>query len=53
MEFVSVVQAREYILANYPNDPLLKHIALNLLDQLPKVKIAGATVPVKAGAENG
>lgn len=53
MEFVSVEQAREYIKANYPNDPLLKHIALNLLDQLPKVKIAGATVPVKAGAENG
>ena len=39
MEFVSVEQAREYIKANYPNDPLLKHIVLKLLDQLPKVEI--------------
>lgn len=52
-EFVSVKQAREYIKANYPNDPLLQHIALTLFDALPKVTVIGQIVPVKAGAENG
>ena len=39
MEVINVKEAREYVSANYPNDPLLKHVALNLLDQLPKVEI--------------
>ena len=38
MEVINVKEAREYVSANYPNDPLLKHIVLNLLDQLPKTK---------------
>lgn len=29
--------AKAYVMANYPNDPLLRHIAVNLLDTLPKV----------------
>lgn len=40
MEMIDVKAAREYVSANYPNDPLLKHVALNLLDQLPKVAAA-------------
>ena len=44
MEVIDVKTAREYIQANYPNDPLLKHIALTLLEQLPKIKV---------GADNG
>lgn len=40
MEVINVKEAREYVSANYPNDPLLKHVALNLLDQLPKVEMA-------------
>lgn len=40
MEVIDVKAAREYVSANYPNDPLLKHIVLNLLDQLPKVDAA-------------
>lgn len=40
MEVINVKEAREYVSANYPNDPLLKHVALNLLDQLPKVDAA-------------
>ena len=44
MEVIAVKEAKEYVAANYPNDPLLKHIALTLLEQLPKVKV---------GAENG
>lgn len=39
MEVIDVKAAREYIMANYPNDPLLKHIALTLLEQLPKTKV--------------
>ena len=39
MEVINVKEAREYVSANCPNDPLLKHIVLNLLDQLPKVEI--------------
>ena len=44
MEVIDVKAAREYIQANYPNDPLLKHIALTILKQLPKIKV---------GANNG
>ena len=39
MEVIDVKAAREYIQANYPNDPLLKHIALTILEQLPKIKV--------------
>lgn len=39
MEVINVKEGKEYISANYPNDPLLKHIGINLLDQLPKVDI--------------
>jgi hypothetical protein len=37
MEVIDVKTAKEYVMGNYPNDPLLKHIATSLLDQLPKV----------------
>lgn len=40
MEVIAVKEAKEYVVANYPNDPLLKHIVINLLDQLPKMQIA-------------
>ena len=41
MEAINVKEARKYV--NYPNDPLLKYIALTLLEQLPKVE-AGEVV---------
>lgn len=37
MEVISVKEAREYIMANYPNDPLLRHVVITALEQLPKV----------------
>lgn len=40
MEVIAVKEAKEYVAANYPNDPLLKRIVINLLDQLPKMEIA-------------
>lgn len=40
MEVINVKEAREYVSANYPNDPLLKRIVINLLDKLPKMEIA-------------
>ena len=40
MEVIIVKEAKEYVAANYPNDPLLKRIVMNLLDQLPKMEIA-------------
>ena len=40
MEVISVKEAKEYVAANYPNDPLLKRIVINLLDQLPKMDVA-------------
>lgn len=46
MEVIAVKEAKEYVAANYPNDPLLKHVALNLLDQLPKV-IAAPVAEIK------
>ena len=39
MEVIIVKEAKEYVAANYPNDPLLKRIVMNLLDQLPKMEI--------------
>ena len=41
MEVILVKEAKEYVAANYPNDPLLKRIVINLLDQLPKMDVAG------------
>lgn len=38
MEVIDVKAAKEYVMGNYPNDPLLKHIATSLLDQLPQVE---------------
>lgn len=43
MEVIAVKEAKEYVAANYPNDPLLKSIVINLLDQLPKMQIADDT----------
>lgn len=40
MEVIIVKEAKEYVTANYPNDPLLKRIVINLLDKLPKMEIA-------------
>lgn len=37
MEVINVKEAREYIQANYPNDPLLRHVVITALEQLPKV----------------
>ena len=44
--------AREYVLVNYPNDPLLRTIALSLLAQLPKVEVAPAAQDGGALADN-
>ena len=40
MEVIIVKDAKEYVAANYPNDPLLKRIVINLLDKLPKMDFA-------------
>ena len=34
-KLIDVVEAKTFIEANWPNDPLLKTIAMNLLDKLP------------------
>lgn len=38
-EMIDIPAAKEHIRANYPNDPLLRTIALTLLDNLPKVRV--------------
>ena len=43
MEVIAVKEAKEYVAANYPNDPLLKRIVINLLDQLPKTEAVEPT----------
>ena len=43
MEIIAVKEAKEYVAANFPNDPLLKRIVTNLLDKLPKMEIADNT----------
>lgn len=40
MQVIDVAAAKEYIQANYPNDPLLKTIATALIDALPKREVA-------------
>lgn len=37
-QLVDVSEARTFIEANWPNDPLLRQIAFNLLDKLPRVE---------------
>lgn len=44
-QIVDVQEAKTFIDANWPNDPLLKQIVFNLLDKLPKVDDA----PVENG----
>lgn len=39
IEVIVVKEAKEYVAANFPNDPLLKRIVTNLLDKLPKMEI--------------
>ena len=36
-QLVDLSAARTFVEANWPNDPLLLHIALNLLEKLPRV----------------
>ena len=36
-KLISLMRAKEYIEANWPNDPLPKLIVMNLLEQLPPV----------------
>lgn len=36
-QLVDIAEARSFIEANWPHDPLLRRIGLNLLDMLPKV----------------
>lgn len=38
-QLVDVSEAKTFIEANWPNDPLLRQIALNLLDRLPRVDL--------------
>ena len=38
MQMIDVKAAREYVETNYICDPLLRHMFLTLLDQLPKVE---------------
>ena len=38
-EMIDIPAAKEYVLTNYPNDPLLRAIAIALLDKLPKVRV--------------
>lgn len=37
-QLVDLSAAKTFIDANWPNDPLLRHIVLNLLDRLPRVE---------------
>lgn len=37
-QLVDVGVAKTFIEANWPNDPILRQIALNLMDKLPKVE---------------
>ena len=41
-QIVDVQEAKTFIDANWPNDPLLKQIVFNLLDKLPRVDIVPA-----------
>lgn len=38
-EMIDIPAAKEYVLTNYPNDPLLRTIVIALLDKLPKVRV--------------
>ena len=43
-QMIAVGAGKAYIMANYPNDPLLKHIAVTMLEQLPKVEAIPVSV---------
>lgn len=38
-KLVDLEEAKVFIEANWPNDPLLRQIAINLLNQLPRVEL--------------
>ena len=38
-EMIDIPAAKEYIPANYPNDPFLRALAITLLDALPKARV--------------
>lgn len=38
-EMIDIPAAKEYVLTNYPSDPLLRTIAITLLDKLPKTNV--------------
>ena len=42
-KLVDIAEAKSFIAANWPNDPLLRQIGLNLLDKLPEVGASGLT----------
>lgn len=39
MQVIDVASAKEYVQANYPNDPLLKAMANALLDSIPHIDV--------------
>lgn len=38
-EMIDIPAAKEHIKANYPNDPILRTMAVAILEGLPKVKV--------------
>lgn len=38
-EMIDIPTAKEHIKANYPNDPILRTMAVTILEGLPKVKV--------------
>lgn len=46
-KLVDIAEAKSFIADNWPNDPLLRQIVLNLLEELPKVEVTEpAWIPV-------
>ena len=43
-QMIEVDTGKEFIMANYPNDPLPKHIMVTVLDQMPKVEAISVAV---------
>lgn len=39
MKVISIDVAKEYVMGNYPNDPLLRAMATTLLESLPSIDI--------------
>ena len=44
---IELKAAKAHVMANYPNDPLLRHIVINVLDTLPKVDVTDNNVGSK------